>query len=382
VIPLVSTILRNPTLAKAVHYLDLDSWDDQSWKEDPDILFEYDKYDGYDANLIENADCHIPSSAEEREYRIQALRDGYSDAWLAILIPQLTNLRGIKITWPYEARRVRTMFSKAAEDGGRLFPHLKEVFAEHCDTENSAEASWMDPFFKFPAMRKLSGRMIADRDHDHVPGTRILPCSGIEEIDLDMSNTEYGFSVWIQSCIALKSFRLEIGGPIVSEWSIHSHRLRESLSYHKTTLEKFWLRTDEESDPDLDEGWIGSFADFCVLKMLHIPFAMLVDFNEESATNRDLVSLLPPSLESLYLCQCDSGVTKLAIDEVEALLESRCLPNLTSLGLECQKPLEAARCRLSLISTRCEEAGITFVNLPQGQQETWDYLATVWPHPC
>jgi hypothetical protein len=375
----VHTILRNPTLAKVVHYLDLDSWDG-SWKEDPDIHNPFE-YDGYDANLIENAD-YIFCLAEERWYWIQALRGGLADVWLIILIPKLTNLRGIKITWPYGEGRVLTMFSRAAEYGAPLFPHLEEVFAEHCDTKNSVEASWMVPFFKFPAMRKLSGRMITDHDHDHVPGTRIQPCSGIEEIDLDMSNTEYGFCVWIQSCIALKSFRLEIGGPTVSECSIQSHRLRDSLSYHKTTLEKFWLRTDKESNRDLDEGWIGSFADFSALKMLHIPFAMLADFDEESATNRDMVPLLPPFLESLYLCQCDYGLINLAIDQVEALLGSRCLPNLTSLGLECSRAPEAARCRLSLISKRCEEAGITFVNLPPEQRETRDYLATVWPRSC
>jgi hypothetical protein len=375
--PFVNTILRNPTLAKTVQHLDLTAWAFDPWDTDPEAHFEYKDYD---TNLIEKTDCGLRYSAEEREFQIQDLRKGWTDAWLALLLPQLSNLKRIALNWPYEENKVDKMFSRAAEDHGRLFPFLEEAFAGHCDTEGCVDASRMEPFFKFPAMRILCGSMIADCYDETVPRTQIQPCSGIEHIDLSMTNTVHGLHVWIQSCIALKSFRLDIGGATVSESELQSHRLRESLSYHKATLEKLWFRTDEESDPDMDEGWIGSFADFLAMKVLIISFAKLVDFQKaESTTTRDLVPLLPPSLETLYLCDCDYEVTNLALEQVEALLDSPRLPKLTLLGLECSRSLEAVRNRLDLIAARCEEKGITFVNFPPCQPETWDYLETIWP---
>ncbi|KAJ5293722.1 hypothetical protein PENANT_c002G02870 [Penicillium antarcticum] len=373
--PFLNTILRSPALAKEVQHLNVQDWGYSPWEKDLQARFDYNEYD---SNLIENADCGIPYSAEEREFQLQGLRKGDSDAWLALLIPHLNNLQSLDIAWPYEENKVNLMFSKAAEDKGCLFPHLQEVYGAHCDTEGGVDSYYMNPFFNFPAMRKVSGNMIVEFEKEEIPGTPVKRCSGIEEIDLALSNNEYGFRFWIQSCIALRSFRLDVGGPIVSSISIQSGYLQESLSYHKTTLERFWLRTDEESDRDEDGGWIGSFAEFSALKMLHVPFAMLID-NLEAETHWELEALLPPSLESLYLCQCDSDLVILAIDQIETLLGLRCLPKLTSLGLECYMPKESIRHRLSLLSKTCEEAGVTFVNLPPAQLETWDYLETVWP---
>ncbi|KAJ5749232.1 uncharacterized protein N7511_010928 [Penicillium nucicola] len=376
VVPFLITILRYPELAKAVQHLDLNDWRYSPW--DPRIQPRFD-YEDHHKRLLKKADLGVRYSCEEEQLLFQGLEMGDSDAWLAVLIPQLTSLKSLRIAWPYEENKVNTMFAKAAEDGGRLFPHLQEVKAGHCDIEGYLDTDYLDPFFKFPAMRRVVGVMVAEDEEDNAPEPPSQRYSGVEKIELVMSNTVYGFPVWIQSCMALRSFHLDIGGPSISDVSIQSDPLRESLSYHKTTLETLWIRTDEEADRDEDEGWIGSFADFSALRMLQIPFKMLIDFDPETGTNQELRELLPPTLTFLYLCQCDPDLVVLAIEQIEALLDSRCLPKLVSLGLECSRPKKSIRPRMDLLTSRCKEMGIAFVNLPPSQRETWYYLGRNWP---
>ncbi|KAK4861700.1 hypothetical protein LT330_003735 [Penicillium expansum] len=370
-----NAIARRPELASAVRALRLESWDTEDDNGDIDCEFEYD------GELIRRLVAGTCWSNQPNDQ----LRRGNTDAWLALLIPQLKGLRQISICYPYGTEYVEKMFLKAAKENVTTFPRLTEAFAEWYDTENSIPASCMEPFFKFPAMRRIGGSYIVDSDREGGE-PRITPFSGVTDIDLDMTNTECGFGVWIESCKALKTFRLNVGGEMISEGpDLVSAPLRESISLHKSSLEAFWLCGESYEPPEDDDGWMGSFADFNTMKYLHISLSMLAKLNDDFEPTQEIVALLPPSLETLYLCHCHNELLEWAVDQIGRLLDSNCLPRLTSLGLEGYGPsevhqssLETMR-KLEELHKRCADAGVFFATSIGSHRVIPSHFVSLWP---
>ncbi|KAJ5511611.1 Monoacylglycerol lipase ABHD12 [Penicillium expansum] len=339
-----NAIARRPELASAVRALRLESWDTEDDNGDIDCEFEYD------GELIRG---------------LVAGKSAYAT--------------------PYGTEYVEKMFLKAAKENVTTFPRLTEAFAEWYDTENSIPASCMEPFFKFPAMRRIGGSYIVDSDREGGE-PRITPFSGVTDIDLDMTNTECGFGVWIESCKALKTFRLNVGGEMISEGpDLVSAPLRESISLHKSSLEAFWLCGESYEPPEDDDGWMGSFADFDTMKYLHISLSMLAKLNDDFEPTQEIVSLLPPSLETLYLCHCHNELLEWAVDQIGRLLDSNCLPRLTSLGLEGYGPsevhqssLETMR-KLEELHKRCADAGVFFATSIGSHRVIPSHFVSLWP---
>ncbi|CAI7627552.1 unnamed protein product [Penicillium glandicola] len=348
----LNAIARQPQLANAVRSLRLETWETEDDNEDIDCEFEYD------AELVDRLVADTRCFTKPRD---QLMR-GNTDAWLALLIPQLKGLRQISICYPYGSEYVNEMFVEAAKEDTTPFPRLTDAFAEWYDTENGIHASCMDPFFKFPAVRRIGGSSMVDSDREE-EAPRITPFSGVTDIDLEMTNTECGFGVWMESCKALKTFRLNVGGAIISEGpDLVSTRLRESLSLHKTSLEAFWLCGESYEPLDDDDGWMGSFADFNMMKYLHISISMIAGLDDNLESTKDLAALLPPSLETLYLCHCPEELLEWSLDQMERLIDSNSLPRLTSLGLEGYGLSEAhesslqTMCKLAELDKKCTEA--------------------------
>jgi hypothetical protein len=277
------------------------------------------------------------------------------------------------------------MFVKAAREDTKSFRRLKDAFAEWSDSENSIRASCMEPFFSFPSMRRIGGSSMLDSGRKQ-GAPRIKPYSGVTDIDLDMTNTECGFGVWLESCKALKTFRLNIGGLMISDGpDIVSAPLRESISLHKSTLEGFWVCGESYQDPDEDDGWMGSFADFNTLKYLHISVAMLAKLNENFEPTQEFTTLLPPSLETLFLCHCHNELLDWTVDQLERLVTSNCLPRLTSLGLEGWGPseveessLETMR-KLGELEKRCADIGLYFATSIGSHRAVPSHFVSLWP---
>lgn len=370
-----NAIARRPQLASAVRSLRLESWDTEDDNEDVDCEFEYDP------DLIYRLIAGTRWSTQPYDQ----LQLGNTDAWLALLIPQLKGLRRISICYPYGSEHVEGMFAKAAKEDTTTFSRLTEAFAEWSDTEDSIDASCMEPFFKFPAMRVIGGSYIVDSDREEGQ-PRITPFSGVTDIDLEMTNTECGFGVWIESCKALKTFRLNVGGAMVSDGpDLVSAPLRESISLHKSSLEAFWLCGESYQAPEDDDGWMGSFADFDMMKYIHISISMLAKLDDNFEPTQELVTLLPPSLETLYLCHCHNELLEWAIDQIERLLDSNCLPRLTSLGLEGYGPsevhensLETMR-KLDGLNKKCSDAGVFFATSIGSHRMVPSHFVSLWP---
>ncbi|KAJ5211224.1 hypothetical protein N7491_011044 [Penicillium cf. griseofulvum] len=370
-----TSIARKPELANAVRALRLEAWDTEVDTEHIDCEFEYDP------QLIRKVVTGTCWSSQP----YTQLRRGNTDAWLALIIPQLKGLRQISICYPYGSEYVEKMFVKAAKEDTKSFRRLKDAFAEWSDSENSIRASCMEPFFRFPSMRRIGGSSMLDSGRKE-GAPRIKPFSGVTDIDLDMTNTECGFGVWIESCKALKTFRLNIGGLMISDGpDIVSAPLRESISLHKSTLEGFWVCGESYQDPDEDDGWMGSFAEFNTLKYLHISVAMLAKLNENFEPTQELVTLLPPSLETLFLCHCHNELLDWTVDQLERLVNSNCLPHLTSLGLEGWGPseveassLETMR-KLGELEKRCADVGLYFATSIGSHRAVPSHFVSLWP---
>ncbi|KAJ5950294.1 uncharacterized protein N7479_008707 [Penicillium vulpinum] len=370
-----NTIARRPELASAVRSLRVESWDTEDDIENINCEFEYDP------QLIDGLVAGTCWSKQPNDQ----LRRGNTDAWLALLIPQLKGLRQISICYPYGSEYVEKMFEKAAKDDPAAFTRLADAFAEWYDTENSIHASCMEPFFKFPSVRRIGGSSILDSDRQE-GAPRITPFSGVTDIDLDMTNTECGFGVWMESCKALKTFRLNIGGGMISDGpDLVTGPLRESISLHKSSLEAFWLCGESYQYLEDDDGWLGSFADFNVMKYLHISISMLAKLDDDLEPTRNLVELLPPSLETLFLCHCPHELLEWAVDQIELLLNSNSLPRLTSLGLEGWGPTEVEESsletmrKLEALNRRCAEAGLFFATSIGSHRIVPSRFVSLWP---
>jgi hypothetical protein len=201
-----------------------------------------------------NTPSSCPRSPRRRSLWLKELEQDNNDAWLALLIPQLKQLRRIRLTWPpYGSHYVLDMLQKAAVEEELIFPYLEEaygVWGNSADTfpscwnsENAFPSYHMQPFFQFPSMREVCCYMMREYDNgdsSEFPKRDTLSpqCSNITDIDLQGCNSVEGMREWVQACKALKSFRFIHGSRIVSDDDSQPRKMYESLSLHKSTLKQ------------------------------------------------------------------------------------------------------------------------------------------------
>ncbi|KAF9884008.1 hypothetical protein FE257_002396 [Aspergillus nanangensis] len=334
-------IVRNPTLANSVRVLELGCWETR--KDDSETDFEYDE--AVIQTLLDESTC----SEEEKTQWEQDVKFGITDAWLALLIPRLRALRKINLTWPFSRDRlyVSKMLVRAVSGEGPGFPHLDEAFGSWYDTENGANTTLMHPFLEFPAVRKLGGFSLEENVHD---SGQSRPCSSISsritDIEGQMRHT---------ACVGYDDF--------------NPRALYQSLLLHKNSLERIWLGSDEEPLSD-DNPWMRSFVDFSVLKTLKVSIKGIAFLDNEDEPTRQLTNVFPPSLENLYLWECDRELFGWAIEQLESLIDSEHLPKLTTLNFELPKMEDPDdQQKLEQLGRQCEDAGIAF------NADDWVY----WP---
>jgi hypothetical protein len=362
------TIVRKPKLAEFVRVLQLACWETRDYHYSPPPLvlgsrngsktdFEYDM--GVIQSLLDESTC----SEDEKAQWNQDVKLGITDAWLALLIPRLRALRKIDLTWPFsrDILVVSKMLVRAVSEEIPGFPYLDEAFGSWYDSEGGANTTLMHPFLKFPAMCKLGGFSLEENKHDSGQSS---PCSSITssitDIDLDRANAPYGMRYWIESCKVLKSFRINHGGAMVGYDDFNSRALYQSLLLHKNSLERIWLVSDDKSFSK-DNPLMGSFVEFSVLKTLKVSIKGLALLDDEDQPTRQLTNVFPPSLENLYLWECDSEQFEWAIKQSESLIDSKSLPKLTALNLELPKVKDQDKeQKLGHLVRLCEEAGIAF----------------------
>lgn len=381
-------ITRTPELASHVRTLEVRAWDTET-------DFGHDEKAGEklgsDRNVIHKLVNETTGySDKERSKWRKALERGVTDAWLALLLPRLKELRKLSLVWPFGADYVLSMLQRASQEEIPVFPHLEEVYAAWYDTENAVHSNFMHPFFSFPSMRKLGGWKFSELensdyepDPDEIveypdPCLDVPPprCSNITDIDLHETNAAEGMRVWVQACKALKSFRIIHGGALISYSDLQPRKIYESLSLHKATLESIWIGCAEDSEGDNDDEWLGSFAGFTALKFLYVHAVNLVGLDMHGNPARRLKDVLPPSLETLYLRPFKDNCFEQLIEFIRSEEDSK----LSALYLEIDKGNDPDQPeRLELLKQTCLENGI-LLDVPRTTDpDAWYYWGDVWP---
>jgi hypothetical protein len=204
--------------------------------------------------------------------------------------------------------------------------------------------------------------------------------STITEIDLLNSNSYYGLRNWIESCQALRRFRITCGGALVSDGEFDTRAIHQSLQLHKTTLESVWICLNNEEN--VEDSEVGSFAEFAALKTPHVSVSLLglIAF-DESMGSRQLTYLLPPSLENLFLCDCLPLYISETCKQLEDLINLGVVPNLMRLGLQSEGIYHSPRRQQDFepLKHRCKEAGIVFNVYGADCAELGDKIGFDWP---
>ncbi|KAJ5984012.1 hypothetical protein N7481_006111 [Penicillium waksmanii] len=369
VVTFLYAVTRDPRLASYVRCLWLGDWDCG------DGIIHLDKAELDSGYLLKLVSERTGYSEEERSKWLKDLEKGDDcDPWLALLILQLKDLRKILINWAYDAKYVLDMLRKAAREQEPVFRHLEEVYATWWDdTEGSIPSHRMTSFFSFPSVRKVGCCCLGedyDSDDDEYDSDNYdsddsihlrlevpLPqSSNITHLDLANSNAGNGMRDWVQACKVLKSFRL------IHHGTLGRGRLYESLSLHKTTLESVWAEPDEGVYIEEQDDWMGSFADFPVLKTICLLVPNLVGFDENKRPMRKLLDVLPHSLETLYLIINREGNGLLdAMEQLVELASAEKFPNLAAIHIEA-RGIQSPKSHSKLQGTKraCEEAGKSF----------------------
>jgi hypothetical protein len=391
VAPFFYTVVRNPKLASMVQELNLGSWDTRSSmvnRGSPDCEFDRD--------LMERLLREASTDTQNRAEWMKDLEDGVTDAWLALLIPRLTNLHKISLVWNHDASYVYKMLEAASKSKTPVFPHLEEAWGAHWDTEMGTDTDMMKPFFKFHTMRKIGGFMLyepeafddeeEEEEEGWTPRNRLetfdIGFSNITDIDLRMTNVADGLQSWIRACKALKSFRLAEGGSIVSYAASHREKLYSALSDHKTTLQAVSITNDpdhvhhdEEDNPPKV-----SFAEFTSLEILHAPCADVVGLDTEDRPTQSLPDVLPPSLKILSLCFFYEDLYEWLIEQCDRLLDANVCPNLESICLESYVfgAPDMVR-KADELKRRCHESGVALQLFKVESSDAFEYWESIWP---
>lgn len=387
----IDSIVRQPALAEAVKSLFIHAW----------AITRYGVQDfECDSSLISNLVSAIPQSDEEREEWENDANAGIADAWLGLVLPRLSNLERIDIVLPHGSVYFHEVLQKAARGDIQAFSKLEEAYISWHDTKYAVASLYLMPFFHFPNMRKLGGSKISERESpsENEMGGRELPpplikSSGITHLDFRHSNsTITGMSSLIESCKALKSFRVGYGGVMVSDDDFYPHALVNCLKrHHKTCLERLWIDVDDCSMvTEVEDDPIGSLGEFQVLKQLHIRLQDLLDFSwhSQQPPRIQLKDTFPSSLKILFLslCQCDH--LQHLPQQLEEMIQSRRDLQLGKLYIEVDNA-ELEHFGPSIVKLRdiCAAVGIMFEvislqtrwDMSLETQEQRQHYESMWP---
>ncbi|RJE27580.1 hypothetical protein PHISCL_00005 [Aspergillus sclerotialis] len=346
----LGAILRRPGLARAVRELDFHSWKPMSLSDDRNP-------GNYDMAMF--ADLAKVFSHSEGEYQQwkHDLKNGAGDAWIALLLPLLSNLEHLHLVYPKRSGYLdetlrRAMNGDKPFNAQPAFRRLAEVSLNHMDEgDDSGPGNYLPsqilPFFRFPSMRVFS----ADSVIEHHPQTDdrkavsepLNGSSSIDEIRLSSSNGRQGMGSLVTSCSSLRSFKYQHSDSHALAEGYQPSAFYQSLAGSKNSLETLWLDyygqhhtfTASGLNESHDE-WFGSLVDFTALKDIRIRLPNLLDIRYQNEPTSPLTEVLPSSLESLYVEGCKENNLSILLSQLELVIKDRKtrFPSLARLDVE------------------------------------------------
>ncbi|KAF9885161.1 hypothetical protein FE257_000687 [Aspergillus nanangensis] len=389
IIGLVQSLYRNPDTALHVKELELGQWnadDDISLADHLDA----DHRPVIDEKLLTPVLKCLSGDDVEASRWMKDLKDGLLDPWVALLLPVLRNLRMITLSardrHPYfQTTLIRLANGTVRLNGQPALSRLEHVSVSCNAQEGGQDTSCVIPFFKFPAMRKITAYFM-DEDLDDsegwTTGLEIVPrSSSVSELEILYSNGISGMSTWTTLCKRLESFKIEVGDWGASDIDLGVEEFRGSLAAAQSSLTTLQIDYSEGSlitiDPTDELGLpFGSLKDFIVLRDLHMRFPSLLGGEERDEEQLHLRDILPASLECLHVCECRQRDVHYLVSEMANLLRQKemSVPILRVLSVSCPSDYDSHEVAeyftditegqvdgRALLNEICQAAGVEFL---------------------
>ncbi|CAG7996584.1 unnamed protein product [Penicillium salamii] len=335
-------VVKQPTLARAVRELDFTKWHAEGVRE-----YEHDNITN--CTLLTQWVSSVSHSQAESDRWIQCLAQGSSDAWIATILPLLTQLRRLHLVYstssPHLDRMMQRVVSGEPPFTVPTFRHLDLVSLHHredldqgdsSENQEPSSSQLLLPFFQLPSVRVITANSVVDKppslDPDNLSGTDSPKAgfSSVTEIDLRASSGNHGMEMLIASCAELKSFKYQHSDAHVLSHGYRPSAFHRSLSSSKKTLQTLWLDHYGSHYPFTAAGlnqshdeWFGSLADFTALREVRVRLTNLLDIRLLDEPVIPLVDCLPSSLETLYIEGCEERYFGMLVSQLQTVIKTR-----------------------------------------------------------
>ncbi|KAJ5166090.1 uncharacterized protein N7482_004871 [Penicillium canariense] len=356
-----ATTKRLP-LARAVRELDLSGWRAEHISDEERAALKCS--DALRDRVEVSSHSHDETSQWEED-----LGRGRGDAWIALMLPLLTQLRQLHLAYSAHTPCLHRTLQRAI-NGERPFQtqpafqhlckvslHRREELNHPAPPENAGFGSHQPPsalllpFFRLPSMRTIVANSVVDPTSDPVesnPHTdeveqSAFGVSSITEIDLRASNGNQGMEALTASCADLKSFKYQHSDSHVASHGYQPAAFYRSLTRSKETLHTLWLDHYGDHYPFTAAGlnqthdeWFGSLADFIALREVRIRLPNLLDIRYQTEPTVPLLNCLPQSLETLYIEGCEERYLGMLVSQLQTVVKNHRtrFPHLQRLDIE------------------------------------------------
>jgi hypothetical protein len=353
-------VTQRPPLTRAVRELDLSGWQRE--------LIPQEDWQSLQSSPVLK-DCVEASSFspdEEAQWN-EHLAAGRGDAWIALILPLLSQLRQLHLVYSTHTTCLNRIMQRAIAREGpfksqSVFQHLHKVSLHHQEQvddpaaqedvgidSSQASSALLLSFFRLPSMRSLVATSVVDptsddldfdaeeTEHSH------SGLSSITEIDLRHSSGNRGMEALIASCQDLQSFKYQHSDSRLASHGYVPTAFYRSLARSKRTLQTLWLDhygdhyafTSAGLNQTHDE-WFGSLADFSALREIRIRLPNLLDIRYQSEPTSPLINCLPGSLEILYIEGCEERYLSMLVSQLRTVVKNRRsrFPRLRYLDIE------------------------------------------------
>ncbi|KAB8219780.1 hypothetical protein BDV33DRAFT_104757 [Aspergillus novoparasiticus] len=334
----IHAILHKPELARSVWSVHFDDWQQHH-------PFSSASSSEQDMTSLNKWAETISHSHEEYVKWEQDLLQGVEEAWIALLLPLVNNLRQLRLVYPNKNAYLDRMMQRVMKgekpfDAQPAFSMLQDVSLGHQDSKEDTKGSYMPsqifPFFQLPSMRTFSADSVIEsspsQEDGHTSTAEALVAGSclISEITLNSSNGSQGMENLIASCSSLKSFKYQHSDSHLLAEGFQPSAFYRSLAGSKNSLHTLWLDSYGTHLPftiagvnETHDEWFGSLADFTALKDIRIRLPNLLDIRYQPEPSTVLTDILPPSVESLYIEGCKENTLGMLIGQLKMVLNKR-----------------------------------------------------------
>ncbi|KAL3443899.1 hypothetical protein BJX65DRAFT_191489 [Aspergillus insuetus] len=300
---LVDALVRKPALCTYPRSLRLTAWDTPyPWVRDDGRNLDLDLIlRRYDISPVLAKAREASLSEKEAMTWERDLKKENPDAWIALLLTLLPNLRRLEIQFPDRSTYVPQVILRAAagQFSMPVLQHLEEVYVSASFEPYGLVTSLVLPFFGLPALRSVFTDALFDGERGVAIGS-----SPIKHLSIGACRGGLeSLSELVRNCPDLESYRH--GYFPFNVWTPPSINplIYPAVLQAKATLKRLWL--DIELVPEMEEPIWPSFIEFKALQFLHAPHGLLGQFYRSGihaqAPVPDLASTLPVSLKELHI---------------------------------------------------------------------------------